>query len=318
MSSIPPYPGSDSAGRPEDGSSANPSAWSAPQQAQGSPAQYGQASPYGQPGQQDPQGQPGQPGTQDQPGQQFPAGPQTQPAAASDPAPGTDLGSDLGSSVSWMWSAFARNVAAFLVPAIIWSVAVFVIVGVAVTIAIIVMFGMMQDAPTSSDEVPVGAMVALYGITLASVPFAWIIALLWQSGAVRAAETVRTGGRPVLGRSFVGPGRVILTALLVGIMVGIGTLILVIPGLVLGVFSFYALPAAARGASPVQAIKESFSLVKNNFGLTVLAYVITMAASSIAGSIVIGSILLLPLLVLFQFGLYERVNGRRLTEPVRA
>lgn len=317
MSSIPPYPGSESAGGPDDGSSANSGAWSAPQQAQGSPASYGQASPYGQPGQQDQPAQPGQQGRQDQPGQQFPAGPQSQSAGATGPAPGTDLGADLGASVSWMWSAFARNVAAFLVPAIVWSVAVLVIVGIATGIGIAVMFGMMQDSP-ASDEVPAGAIFALYGIVLAALPFAGIVSILWQSGAARAAETVRSGERPSLGSSFVGAGRVVLTALLVGIMVAIGMILLYIPGLILAVLSFYAIPAAARGASPGAAIKESFALVRGHPGITILAYVIFMAASSIAGMIVIGSVLLVPLLVLFQFGLYERVSGRALTEPVKA
>lgn len=217
-----------------------------------------------------------------------------------------------------MWSAFARNLAAFLVPAIVWSVIVFVIVGIAVIIGVVVMFGMMDDVSSYADEPPAGALLAMYGITLASVPFAGIASLLWQSGAARAAQTVRTGGRPALGASFVGPVRVILTALLVGIMVGIGTLVLVIPGLILAVLSFYALPAAARGASPLEAITESFSLAKNNLGLTVVAYLIVMVASSIAGTIVVGSIVLVPLLVLFQFALHERVNGRECEEPARA
>ncbi|WP_152351627.1 hypothetical protein [Brachybacterium subflavum] len=320
MSSIPPYPGSESAGGPDDGSSADSGAWSAPQQPQGSPASYGQAAPYGRPGQQDQTGQPGQherQDRQDQPGQQFPAGPQSQSAGTTGPAPGTDLGADLGASISWMWSAFARNVAAFLVPAIVWSLAVLVIVGVATGIGIAVMVGMMQDSP-ASDEVPAGAILAMYGIVLAALPFAGIVSILWQSGAARAAETVRTGERPSLGSSFVGAGRVVLTALLVGIMIAIGMILLYIPGLILAVLSFYAIPAAARGASPGAAIKESFALVRGHLGITVLAYVIFMAASSIAGMIVVGSVLLVPLLVLFQFGLYERVSGRALAEPARA
>jgi hypothetical protein len=333
MSTIPPYPGSDGASGPGDGTSvpegagegsgAGSGAWSAPQQSQGSPASYGQASPYGQPspyGQSSPQGQQapyGQPGQPDQPGQQFPAGQQAQPSGATGPAPGTDLATDLGASISWMWSAFARNVAAFLVPAIVWSVAVLVIIGAATGIGIAVMVGMMQDAP-ASDEVPAGAIFAVYGIILAALPFAGIVSILWQSGAARAAETVRTGGRPSLGSSFVGAGRVVLTALLVGIMVAIGMILLYIPGLILAVLSFYAIPAAARGASPAAAIKESFALVRGHLGITVLAYVIFMAASSLAGMLVVGSVLLVPLLVLFQFGLYERVSGRALAEPARA
>jgi uncharacterized membrane protein len=254
-----------------------------------------------------------------QPGQ-VPGGAQSfgAPQPPGTPAPGSDLGSDLGAALRWMWQAFARNVAAFLVPAIVWTVVIAALATGAAVIGLVVFFGMVDGTTGPYENPPLGPLLVMIVIVLVGVLLGAVVSLLWQTGAARAADTVRGGGRPRTGASFAGGGRLLLTALLIALMVLVGTLLAYLPGIAVSIFTFFALPAAARGAGPVEAIKESFSLVKNNFATTIVAYLILMAGSTVLGFLVVGTVLLIPLLMLFQFGLYERLNGRDPVEPVRA
>ncbi|PWH07656.1 hypothetical protein DEO23_03260 [Brachybacterium endophyticum] len=234
------------------------------------------------------------------------------------PAPGTDLGADLGAALRWMWKAFSRNVAAFLVPSIVWSVVSFVIIGLFVGIGFAVFYSAVEGAAGSDETPPLGPILGAYAIMFASAPVAGLVGALWQSGTARGGRTVLEGERPSIGRAFIGSGRLVLTALLVLVLVGVGMVLLYIPGLIVAVMSFYALPAAARGARPVEALKESFALAKQNLGTTIIAYLILMAASSVASFLLVGIFVLIPLQILFQFGLHERLNHREPAEPVRA
>ncbi|MGO1503410.1 MAG: hypothetical protein ACTHWV_00430 [Brachybacterium sp.] len=142
--------------------------------------------------------------------------------------------------------------------------------------------------------------------------------LLWQSGAARAAEIVREGGRPSIGQAMIGPMRIVLTVLLYGAIVFLGMLLFYIPDLIAAVLFMFAVPAALRGASPVEALKESFALVTSNLATSIVAYLVIMLVTTIASTIIIGVIVLAPFVMLFSLGLYERLNRRRLPEPTRA
>ncbi|MDN6400090.1 MAG: hypothetical protein L0K01_06495, partial [Brachybacterium sp.] len=129
---------------------------------------------------------------------------------------------------------------------------------------------------------------------------------------------IREGGRPSIGQAMVGSKRVILTALLYGLVVIVGMLLLYIPGLIAGVLFMFAIPAALRGASPMEAMKESLALSKANLGTTIVSYLVIMVITSIASMIILPLLVLTPFIMLFELGMYERLSGRRLPEPARA
>jgi len=242
--------------------------------------------------------------------------PQGGPAPFPKPAPGTDLGSDLGAALGFAWNALLRNWVPFLVAGLIYSVIAGVILFGGTIGGMIAMFSAIDT--TSTEAPPLGTIALFYGIILGagllSAPFLW----LWQSGTARAAETVLDGGRPTLGQAMAGPFRIILTMLLVGVITVVGFLLLYIPGLIASVLLMFAIPAAARGASPVEAITQSISLARNNLGTTIVAYLVLGVIGSIGGSLIITVIAVVPFLVLFEIGMFERLNGRNLPEPARA
>lgn len=243
------------------------------------------------------------------------------PSTPQRPAPGTDLAADLGAALSFAGRSLLRNPVPFLVSGLVYSLVMLVIIGggtIGGVVLMVTRLDAMTDGPGVPDQLPLGELALLYGIVFGAVLLAMPFALLWQSGSARAAETILEGGRPTIGAALAGPMRVILTALLVGAIVLVGTLLCYLPGLAAAVLLMFSVPAAARGASPVAALSESVALVRANLGTAIVAYLVLGVISSIAGSLIIGLFVAVPFMLLFEVGMYERLNGRSLPEPARA
>ncbi|MGO2995352.1 MAG: hypothetical protein ACTIII_10965 [Brachybacterium alimentarium] len=320
MMSLPPHdpfaqpsPGTGPAGQP---SAQDPSQDGWGQPAPQAPSQGG----WGQPSAQEPAphgpGQPAAPGSA--PNANAPWG--QAPAAGgpvSGPAPGSDLGADLGGALQFAGNALLRNPVAFLIAGLIYSVVAFVLIAAAMGVGFVVMIPQFeQTAP--SDTADLGAILTFYGIVLVGALLTVPVTLLWQTGSARAGGLILDGGRPSIGQAMAGPMRIFLTALLVGVIIVVGTILLYIPGLIATVMLMFAIPAAVRGASPGAAIKESFTLAKNNLGTTIVTYLVLTVITSVASMLVITVIALVPFAVLLQLGMYERLSGRALPEPARA
>ncbi|WP_114855486.1 hypothetical protein [Brachybacterium sp. YJGR34] len=245
------------------------------------------------------------------------------PSNVPDPSgipPGTDLSSDLGAALRFAGTGLLRSPVPFLVAGLVYSVVMLLVIGGGVAVAMVVLFSRLQEsgALDASETVPWTEMLLFYAVTAAIALLAVPFTILWQSGSARAAETLLEGRRPGIGQAMIGPGRVLLTALLVLVIVGVGLLLCYLPGLVAGVLLMYAIPAAARGASPLAALAESVALARANLGTTIVAWLLIGVASSIASAVVVGLVVAIPFIVLFEVGMYERLNGRHLPEPAAA
>lgn len=264
-----------------------------------------------------PQGAPGEPLT---PGAPPAAGAPPAPAAAPPVhhAPGTDLATDLTASLSWMWTAFTRNLPALLVPGIIYGALMMLVVLGAIAAGIwagtTAVWGLDPDElPSETDFIT--AVVVMMLAPLAASLLALPVSLLWSTGSARAAAAIGQGERPSIGRAMIGTGRLLLTGLLVLGITLLGLILFYVPGIVFSFFATFSLVAAARGARPMAAIRESCALVKENLA-TVLVCMMTMGVIvSAAGMLVVTLVLAIPLAALFQFALYERLHGRELPEP---
>lgn len=255
--------------------------------------------------------------TYPEPPQRAPQVPQDPPAAPGHPArpaPGADLGADLGAALTFAGRALLRNWLPFLVVGLLYMTVVTVLIVGGVAVGIFAMLPMMEGASAGEDP-SLQAMLVFYGIALGAGLLSAPFLLLWQSGSARAAEVVLDGGRPTLRQALVGPFRVILTALLVGAITAVGLMLLYIPGLIAGVLLMFAIPAAARGASPLEALKQSVALVRANLATAIVTYVVISVIGSLAGFLLITVVALIPFLLLFEIGMFERLSGRELPEP---
>ncbi|MDO5662561.1 MAG: hypothetical protein Q4G40_07700 [Brachybacterium sp.] len=235
------------------------------------------------------------------------------------PAPGTDIGSDIGAGFSFAWNGFVRNLATFLVPALVYTL---VIIGGSFVIAfaapVIMAFSFPdpgQYEPGVQPEFPVGAFLVIMAITLVFGILIALLTMMWYSGIARAAGIVRDGGRPSIGQGFIGTGRIIATSLLVGLITFVATMVFVIPGLIAGFLLLFAIPAAASGASPGEAMRESFRLTTSKFLPSLLTVLVIGALSSVGSMVLIGMLVTVPLSVLLLLGMYERLSGRTLVDP---
>ena len=239
------------------------------------------------------------------------------PAPVPVAAPGTDAASDLGAALKFAGNALLRNPAAYLVSSGVYFAVLVLISIIAVVVPMVFLVGMLVET-TNPESAAVGALLIFYAAVLVLMlplaPLMW----LWQTGAARAAAVVADGGRPTIGQAFVGPWRILLTVILVSAITFVGALLFYIPGLIAAVLLYYALPAAARGASPVEAVKESFEMVRANLGATLLAWLVVGAISSVASLFVLPVLLVIPFSLLLQLGMYERLKGRELVEPAQA
>ncbi|GAP80527.1 MULTISPECIES: hypothetical protein [Brachybacterium] len=252
----------------------------------------------------DPQSAPGAPG----------AAPQGS-ARAPGPAPGTDLGADLGAGLRFAGTGLLRGAAALLGVGALYAVAMLVVVGVGFALTLFLSIAMVETSSSAGGDPSFGQMIVIFALCFVLVLVAGVVGALWQAGAAQAGGILAGGERPSFRQGLIGSGRVVTTAVLVLVIVMIGSVLLYLPGIIAAVLLFYAIPAALRGASPGQALRESVATATSNLGVTIVGFLITMVASSIGGTLVVGFIAVIPFTVLLQIGLYERVNGRTPSLP---
>ncbi len=236
-------------------------------------------------------------------------------AGAPGPTPGTDLGADLGAGLRFAGTGLLRGAAALLGVGALYAVAMLVVVGVGFALTLFLSIAMVETSSSAGGDPSFGQMIVILALCFVLVLVAGVVGALWQAGAAQAGGILAGGERPSFRQGLIGPGRVVTTAVLVLVIVMIGSVLLYLPGIIAAVLLFYAIPAALRGASPGQALRESVATATSNLGVTIVGFLITMVASSIGGTLVVGFIAVIPFTVLLQIGLYERVNGRTPSLP---
>lgn len=236
-------------------------------------------------------------------------------AGAPGPTPGTDLGADLGAGLRFAGTGLLRGAAALLGVGALYAVAMLVVLGVGFALTLFLSIAMVETSSSAGGDPSFGQMIVIFALCFVLVLVAGVVGALWQAGAAQAGGILAGGERPSFRQGLIGPGRVVTTAVLVLVIVMIGSVLLYLPGIIAAVLLFYAIPAALRGASPGQALRESVATATSNLGVTIVGFLITMVASSIGGTLVVGFIAVIPFTVLLQIGLYERVNGRTPSLP---
>ncbi|MCG2799234.1 MAG: hypothetical protein L6367_11915 [Cellulomonas sp.] len=226
-------------------------------------------------------------------------------------------GADIGQAFSYGWTKLWQNAGAFIVASLIYVVGFAVIVGVFWTV---LFAGAMATSQLNSDGTYSSTSAGFSAVgSLSSGLFILVIVLLGylvQAGFIRGALEV-TYGRPVaIGDffKFTDFGRIVVAALVTGIIVGIGSALCYLPGIVAAFFlQFVLFFVIDKGMAVGDALKASFNLAKNNVGPAVLlllvVYVIQAIGSALCG---IGLIVALPLGYLVSAYMYRKL----LNEPV--
>lgn len=225
-------------------------------------------------------------------------------------APGRQF--SIGDAFTWAWNKFSKNAG----PLILATLALIVIVGV---LGFLVQYA---AAAVSPDRVAyVDDYEAIFAVNYSGAGI--LVLLLGYLVLLVVGATVTSAyiggmldianGVPVTVGSFFRPrqvGAYIVLALIVGIVVGIGLALCVLPGLVASIFLLFSTVALLdRNLSPVDAVKASFDLAKNNFGPTLLTWLVTGALAVVGSFCFIGLLVTAPLAILIEVYAFRKLSG---------
>ena len=198
-----------------------------------------------------------------------------------------------GAAISYAWSATVKNLGPLVLMALV-----------------ILLAQVVLQVGFSGGE---GVIALLLSIATS------VVSLILAMGLIRAALRVTDGGTPELSQltetDQLGP--YIVQAILVGLAIGIGLLVCIIPGLIAAVLFAFAGYAVidARDGDAVGAIKRSFEIVKGNFG-AVLGLMVLLTLVNIVGALLcgIGLLFTYPMTSVAIAYAYRTLNG----QPVAA
>ncbi|MGZ4711483.1 MAG: hypothetical protein ACXVLO_09015 [Acidimicrobiia bacterium] len=240
------------------------------------------------------------------------------------PVGGGSQPADGPTAIKYGWEKFQQNWQVIVIALIIGFVAMVVLGGIGFII---------QRSMTSVDSCTVrlnngvirssgcGGGPSFFTTLLASALFEFLFYLggtILQYFVIRATLIIVRGERLEAANvmSFESFGPYFVTAILVGILTFIGFVLCILPGIAVAFFTmFWGYFVVDKNLSPVDAIKASFELVKNNVG-TVLVFLILSWVVTIIGVIacIVGLIVAMPVVTIATGYMYKRLQG----EPVAA
>ena len=211
---------------------------------------------------------------------------------------------DVGAAFSYGWEKFQQ----FWKEFVLLQLAMFVAVLVVSLIAVLAII----PAATGTDT---GIVVTW--ILMAVVFFViFALAFILQAGVLRAGLGVTRGTTPSIEmfKDTTNLGPYIVTVLLVGLGVTIGSILCILPGIAFGIVAAYApLLSLDKGIGAVDAIKRSYEMVMSNLGQVLLillvSYLVYYVGSLACG---IGVLVTAPIALVMICYSYRALNN----EPV--
>ena len=132
----------------------------------------------------------------------------------------------------------------------------------------------------------------------------FVFNLVIQSGIIKGSLMLTRGRKLEFGTAFSGInwGQVIVAALIIGVMTFVGLILCILPGLLVIFFTSYALYFVIdRNQDAMTAIKSSFGLVKDHFGVLILFFLASLAAYIVGACLCgVGLLAAIPIVVVAQ------------------
>ncbi len=242
------------------------------------------------------------------------------PPAGYPPAGGPGFGTpafNIGDAFGWAWNKFSKNAVPLILATLVFGVLIGVISAIFQSLAVAV----SPDTVTTYDSYESGFDFS-YGVALGpagiAISLLSYVVLLVVGAAVTSAYLggvfdIANGQQVTVG-SFFKPRRIgafIVVSLLVGFLTAIGSLLCVLPGLLVTIFLLFStLALLDRNLAPVDALKFSFELVKNNFVQVLLLWLVSIV-TIVVGALLCGVGLLVaaPVVVLLEVYAYRKLSG---------
>lgn len=225
---------------------------------------------------------------------------------------------DLGAALSYGWKKFQEDAAQWIIAGLI----LFVGIGVAYGIGFVIMAVLTSPAECSYDpntfattcDDGSGFIVGMIAVAIL-IALILFVTLVIGAGIIRGALGVAEGRPFRVGEVFkfenIGP--VVVTSLLVAAGTFVGYLLCFLPGIAFAIAASYSLYFVVdKGMAPVEAIKASINLVKDNLG-TALVWAIVGGLVAGAGGIAcgVGVLVTYPIYFLGSAYTYKKLTGQQ-------
>lgn len=201
----------------------------------------------------------------------------------------------VGDAVSFGWNTFKNNAGVWVLVAV---------VAAAIQIVLNSVFGGFGESSDLSDAFGVWRLVG----TLITA----VVGYLINAALIRGALHEIDGNKPTIG-SFFQFGNVvaiILASVLVGIMVTVGFVLLIIPGIVLAFLTWWTLQFVVdRNDDAITAIKSSIRAISSNAG-TLILLALALVGINILGAIPcgLGLLVTIPMTIIASTYAYRIVT----------
>jgi hypothetical protein len=224
-----------------------------------------------------------------------PPGYGTPPAYGAPAGGGGGGGTDVGSIVGYGWKKFQEFFGQIVVAIIVYVVVVgvFLVIGNIIQTQINSIFGSL--------------LFSLINLVVTSAISIILIRAVLMIVDGKPLDTAALFSTDNLGQYVVG-------ALLFALGTWIGLILCVIPGIIFAFLAYYwNFFIVDKGLEPVDAIKASIDMVKNNVGTVLIWAIVAFIITAIGFAICcVGAIVAVPVVFIGNAYLYRRLNG----EPV--
>ena len=235
----------------------------------------------------------------------------TPPPPPPPPAPGGSAeGFSAPDAIGWGWRKFTENVGPLLIAMVLVVVAVIV---VQIVLGLITSGGSMMGGGATIFDFDASDFITSLVVSIAFNGLFYILAVGISRGVLDVADGQSFDLMQALGRINV------VNALVVGLIIGaletIGYALCFVPGLLVAFFTYFSSYFVAEGSSPVDALRESVSLVASRIGETfvlALLSVLVLIAGVIA--LLVGVLVAAPVVALAGAYAYRTFRG----QPVAA
>ncbi len=215
----------------------------------------------------------------------------------------------VGDAFNYGWTKFTQNVGGIILGVVLYVLAFLILSGIFFAILV----GVGSAASPDGDNSGLGALFGFTGLLFMAVVA--LLTVLMQAGVIRACLEISYGRKVDVKTffQFTDLGKLVLAALLVGVLTAVGYMLCFIPGLVFAFFAQFTLFFVIdKGLSPVDALKASFSLVNKNLG-TVIALFVGVLIANVIGELLcgVGTLVALPVGLLATTFVYRRLLGEQ-------
>ena len=225
---------------------------------------------------------------------------------------------DLGETLTYGWAKLQANIAQLVLAMLVVFVGGLLTLGVAALLQGLLLESREVTLDYGTGQIVTeqegsGLLMRVFVSALVSA-FALVLFQVLAAGLVRGALEI-TEGREFKAVDMLRTDRivpVVVTSVIVGALVFVGTLLCYLPGLVVGFLTSYSLYFVLdQELTPTQAIRASVDLVKDNLGPTLAWYVVGGFAAML-GLLAcgVGALLTVPLVLLGTAYTYKTLTGR--------